>query len=741
MIEQLEALKRAARVAASAVAIVVAVSCGGAERDGGGTGPTSTPTIALATTTQLFTANVGSGSPAPQSITITNGGSGTLAGLAAGPVAYGSGQSTGWLATSLSGTSAPATLTLSATVGNLAAGTYTATVPITSSAPGVTNSPLSLTVTFTVTLAGAGPTLNVAGQSVAFLNSPSFSTSLTVQPGSQYLIAVVNTDNSYTAQEDFTLSASFGGASSSRAAPVAPPVSLAKTAEPASALSVPGLPRSRTALRSAFLSHTAMLEENRKTFARMGSPLRAWAKARAQSKGLELPASAAAVVSPSVGTLSKVYVRNSITGGSCTTVDSIGARAVAVGQHVIVLADTNRRTWPDSLRPDSSWYQTFVSEYDALTYPHILNNIGDPLGLDQSLSKLGKISVVITPVLNNFPGNGGSVVAFVNGCDFFPFATSGVDADYSNQTEMFYSWVPGSDGYTVADWEAGLRATAAHESKHIVSYTDRILNNSPVFEEIWLEEGLAQESSEIWERNFNQATWLGHATFIQTVGCEIPLGASVPCDQANSKPYALLASHLPFFWDYLTAENSNSEGLGLDTPSNYGAGWTIARWATDQYAQGIGEAAFIKSLINDPSLSGLANLSAHTGQSVATLLVYWNLATAIFQTPSYTAADVRTTIPSFNFADIFNVGQTKLTCDGTPCGIFTDSGSPVFPIQPIAITAGAFTKTVRGVPGTSASFFLLSGAAAGTETLQLLSGSGGALTPSSGFRVAILRVQ
>jgi hypothetical protein len=319
-----------------------------------------------------------------------------------------------------------------------------------------------------------------------------------------------------------------------------------------------------------------------------------------------------------------------------------------------------------------------------------------------------------------------------------------VNADLSNQTEMFYSWIPGSAGFTVADWEAGLRATAAHETKHIVSYTDRIINNSPVFEEVWLEEGLAQESSEIWERNFNQATWKGGATFLQTAACEIDLGANAPCDLANNKPYALLGSHLPFFFNYLQAESSShSEGLGLDTPANYGAGWTIARWATDQYANG-SEATFIKSLINDPQLSGLANLSAHTGQPVPLLLVYWNLATAIFQTPSYIAADPRITIPSFNFADIFNFGQTRLSCGSPPvrCGLFTSSGTPVFPVQPAAISAtSSFTQTVNGVPGTSASYFLLSASSAGVETLQLFAPSGAPLSLASGFRVAILRVQ
>jgi hypothetical protein len=124
------------------------------------------------------------------------------------------------------------------------------------------------------------------------------------------------------------------------------------------------------------------------------------------------------------------------------------------------------------------------------------------------------------------------------------------------------------------------------------------------------------------------------------------------------------------------------------------------------------------------------------------LLTYWNLATAIFQTPGYVATDVRITIPSFNFADIFNFGQTRLTCSGTPCGIFTNSGSPAYPVKPVAIsTAAAFSKVVGAVPGTAAAYFLLSASSGGSETLQLLTSSGVALSPASGLRVAILRVQ
>lgn len=103
------------------------------------------PTISVAPTSATFAASSGGSNPTPQAIDITNGGGGTLTGLATS-VSYGSGS--GWLATSLSTTTAPATLTLSPTLGSLAQGTYTATVTITSGV--AANSPVTLPVTFTV---------------------------------------------------------------------------------------------------------------------------------------------------------------------------------------------------------------------------------------------------------------------------------------------------------------------------------------------------------------------------------------------------------------------------------------------------------------------------------------------------------------------------------------------------------------------------------------------------------------
>jgi hypothetical protein len=356
--------------------------------------------------------------------------------------------------------------------------------------------------------------------------------------------------------------------------------------------------------------------------------------------------------------------------------------------------------------------------------------------MDEELSGDGKVTVLITPKLNTV----GNALAFVNPCDFFPKVDTGPEADqnFSNVTEIFYSLTPSAD-FDLTVWQKQLRSTAAHELKHIVAVASRIQANSPSLDEVWLEEGLAQVSSEIWERNFNDATWKGQADFLETVACELSLGPAAPCNPDGTKPYTLVISHLPFLWDYLSTVSATPlPGLGANTASSYGGGWSIARWTVDQYA--LNEANFVRALVNEPLLIGLANLSAHAGEPIPTILAYWNVAIGIAGPRPVVPADPRVTLPSFDLPDIFEVGQTALTCDGAPCGLFTDDGTPVYPVQPEPVTLAGFSKQVSAVPGTGASFFRVTASAAGSQFLRLLSGSGGPLSPSSALRVVILRV-
>jgi hypothetical protein len=123
------------------------------------------PVIALSGTTASFTARAGTTNPAAQTITISNGGPGTLQGIALSTIQY-AGGAAGWLTATLNGNSATATQTasvqLTAAVTGLAPGAYTAIVPIT--ATGAPNSPQNINVTFTVT---PRPTLELSRTAVA----------------------------------------------------------------------------------------------------------------------------------------------------------------------------------------------------------------------------------------------------------------------------------------------------------------------------------------------------------------------------------------------------------------------------------------------------------------------------------------------------------------------------------------------------------------------------------------------
>ena len=111
--------------------------------------PVPSPGIGLSRSSAAFSYAAGTAPlPAAQTIDITNSGIGKLTGLTLGTTVYGDGA-TGWLSASISGNTAPATLTLAVAPGLTRAGSYTATVPVTSPVAG--DSPRNVTVTMTVT--------------------------------------------------------------------------------------------------------------------------------------------------------------------------------------------------------------------------------------------------------------------------------------------------------------------------------------------------------------------------------------------------------------------------------------------------------------------------------------------------------------------------------------------------------------------------------------------------------------
>ena len=185
------------------------------------------PAIALSSASLNFSATQGGSSPVAQTVQVTNSGSGTLA-LPTTSIAYGSG--TGWLAASVTGVSAPYTITVLPTTGSLTEGTYTATVSVASA--GASNTPQTIAVTFTVgsttqptialssgsltfsaTLGGASPAsqaVTVANSGTGTLAAPT--TAISYGTGSGWLAAnVTGASAPYTITVQPTLGSLAGG--------------------------------------------------------------------------------------------------------------------------------------------------------------------------------------------------------------------------------------------------------------------------------------------------------------------------------------------------------------------------------------------------------------------------------------------------------------------------------------------------------------------------------------------------
>ena len=214
------------------------------------------------------------------------------------------------------------------------------------------------------------------------------------------------------------------------------------------------------------------------------------------------------------------------------------------------------------------------------------------------------------------------------------------------------------------------------------------------------------------------------------------------CQTPNS-PFTFTFSHFPFLFTFLaetdSAGLSPQESFSGSQEGEYGAGWNFARWAIDIYASGsspAAEGAFIKSMIVNTGLHGLANVSSVTGAPVPDMLVYWSLATALdnstlSDSTTFIPLDPRTTVPSFDLRNIY-------------AGLFTQASFyPIpAPVRPFLLMPGPFQKKATSIPGTGKTYWLLSnGPATIDEQLQLLSGTGGPISRSSGFRVGIIRVQ
>ncbi len=471
-------------------------------------------------------------------------------------------------------------------------------------------------------------------------------------------------------------------------------------------------------------------------FARSAGSPTARHRQRAAAEGA-VPASGALANQLSTpGAITPLKIPNLDTQNFCTLNIAIGARTAWVGPHAIIVEDTTSvlNGTPTLKGQLDSLYALVGQEFESVMWPILTQSFGNPLVMDQQLSRTGKLVMLFSPRINTMVG--GAVTGFVVSCDFFPVS----QAPSSNFGEYFYAISPtslasGISSGTRDAWMRQIRATIIHEVKHITSFGERFSRNAE-FEELWLEEGLARHAEEQYARSIYGTAWKANTGYQASVFCDVrPANAQAP--QCAGRPILMLR-HFDALYQYLQSPEPYTV-LGRVSAGDatfYGTSWSVVRWMMDQYATS--ESTFLSQLVQSTK-SGVANLEARVpGQVWEEMFGEWALTLFTDDYPGVTFANARLQLPSWNLRDEF----LGLCNDFGPC---LNSANPAtffpvaYPFAPRPVSFGAFSTTIGALNAGSFSSWLVSGTQATPQLLDLRGANGG--EPPGQLRLAVLRLQ
>ncbi len=453
-------------------------------------------------------------------------------------------------------------------------------------------------------------------------------------------------------------------------------------------------------------SHSAHLTRENSRAAQYGSATTAWRNEttkRARNAGRSAYAATALTEGATVQ-------RNAMFS-ACESAQNITARAVYVGQHIVVLEDAAS---PRAGTMDAQ-LRDIGREFDTVMYPLLVEQVGNPLALNDIMQGDARISMLVSPYVNNSaPGTSG----YVTTCNLYPRSS----VPNSNEDELFYVRTPHVTE-TIAAWQRTMRSTVLHEAKHLASFAQRMATGAE-FEEPWMEEATARIAEELYARTFDHGQGNSRAAWKSNTGWS----ASVMCEvyECDGRPL-MMWRHISVLHDYFAGADTLSP---LGSASNndhtyYASGWSLVRWAIDHYA--INEASFLRDLVRGGDARGVALLESRTGRPAAELLAEWALANLVDDYPDFTPARATLSMPSWNLP------QLMAGLAGTFGGRYSAR-----PINVREIT-GERQVSVAELRGFGAAY-LETGVSAGAAQLVELRGAGGERMAGN-LRLAVVRVR
>jgi hypothetical protein len=414
----------------------------------------------------------------------------------------------------------------------------------------------------------------------------------------------------------------------------------------------------------------------------------------------------AALTTPLVGDILKL---NANATDFCDNPDIRVGRVVAVTDKAIVVADTGNPTGGFT----SDEYHSIGVTFDTLVDPTDRHMFGDPSDIDSN----GRVIMFFTRKVNELTtANASSVyLGFYYQRDLFPKTSSAGDCPGSNVGEMFYLLVPDPNGVVNGnvrrkdDVVSFTLGTVAHEYQHLINASRRMYVNKygTVFEEKWLDEGLAHSAEDL---NF----WASSGRSPRS-----NLDVSLFGDSRAASAYkTFMAFNETRYARYLGA--TETQGPVGSSPSDddlftRGAIWSFLRYAADRLGPSA-EPAFWYSLVNN-NATGLSNLASALGTPAGPWLRDWAISNYVDD--NTTGSDPRFIQPSFNFRSII-----------------TNNGTIAYPLFTRSLSTTGTTTVALAAYGVS---FLRFSVPSGQDALLTATSLGQSL-PSS-VQLAIVRVR
>ncbi|HUF12830.1 MAG TPA: IPT/TIG domain-containing protein [Longimicrobiales bacterium] len=335
----------------------------------------------------------------------------------------------------------------------------------------------------------------------------------------------------------------------------------------------------------------------------------------------------------------------------------------------------------------ASDFQAFGEVFDDPIYDTMTSVYGATSDVDGN----GRVIVLFTPVVNLMtpPGSGSSFVAgFFFGIDLLEGQSRGNDA------EIFYTLVPDPDGdfgnvRTLEQILQGVPPVMAHEFQHMIHFNQRVLLRNASIEATWLSEGLAHTAEELIG-NVYVARGDDQRAF------DFRIQNFLRADAYLGNPSA--ASPL---------------GPGVSLPVR-GASWLLLEYLQEHFG---GNA--LLSALTQTTVSGVANITGQVGLPWGTVLSRWGI--ALWADDAGVAGlDPSYTFPSLNLRAVYqNTG---------------------FPLQPLSLPWGDFSRTAT-LPAASSAYWLLDAGAAPARLNVAVAGRHAPFGAADRPQLTILRIE